>query len=271
MAEQTQWYAGKPQESFGFALESDTEAYAGHVRHARELNKRAVDSAVKADSKENGATWQAVAAVREAAYGNSANARHFAAEALKLAPKTQGVEVEAALAFAIAGDVSKADSLAQDLATRFPLDTQVQSLWLPAIQAEIALHNKAPAAALNALRPTPVEFGQINFVINNSCLYPTYVRGDAYLAAGQGSSAAAEFQKILDHNGTVWNCWTGTLAHLGLARANALQIRMSQGADVDAARVRALTAYKDFLALWKDGDPDVPILKQAKAEYASLQ
>jgi serine/threonine protein kinase/tetratricopeptide (TPR) repeat protein len=271
MAEQTQWYAGKPQESFGFALESDTEAYAGHVRHARELSKRAVDSAVKADSKENGATWQAVAAVREAAYGNSANARHFAAEALKLAPKTQGVEVEAALAFAIAGDVSKADSLAQDLATRFPLDTQVQSLWLPAIQAEIALHNKAPAAALNALRPTPVEFGQINFVINNSCLYPTYVRGDAYLAAGQGSSAAAEFQKILDHNGTVWNCWTGTLAHLGLARANALQIRMSQGADVDAARVRALTAYKDFLALWKDGDPDVPILKQAKAEYASLQ
>ena len=271
MAEQKQWYAGKPQESFGFALASDTEAYAGHVGNARELSKRAVDSAVKADSKENGATWQAVAAVREAAYGNSPDAQQSAAEALKLAPKTQGVEVEAALAFAMAGDMSKAGSLARDLGTRFPLDTQVQSLWLPAIQAEIALHNKAPAAALNALQATPVEFGQINFVINNSCLYPTYVRGDAYLAAGQGSSAAAEFQKILDHNGTVWNCWTGALAHLGLARANALQSRMSQGADADAARGRALAAYKDFLALWKDGDADVPILKEAKAEYATLQ
>jgi tetratricopeptide (TPR) repeat protein len=235
------------------------------------LSKRAVDSAVKTDSKENGATWQAVAAVREAAYGNSADARQSAAEALKLAPKTQGVEVEAALAFAIAGDMSKAGSLARDLATRFPLDTQVQSLWLPAIQAEIALHSKAPAAALNALRPTPVEFGQINFVINNSCLYPTYVRGDAYLAAGQGSSASAEFQKILDHTGIVWNCWTGALAHLGIARANALQAKTSQGADADAARVRALAAYKDFLTLWKDADPDIPILKEAKAEYAKLQ
>jgi len=209
--------------------------------------------------------------VREAAYGNFADARKFATEALKLAPKTQGVEVEAALAFAMAGDTSKAGSLARDLATRFPLDTQVQSLWLPAIQAEIALHNKAPDAALNALRPTPVEFGQINFAINNSCLYHAYVRGDAYLAARQGTSAATEFQKILDHNGTVWNCWTGALAHLGLARANALQSRMSQGADADAARTRALTAYKDFLALWKDGDAEVPILQQAKAEYAALQ
>jgi len=271
IAEQRQWYAGKPQESFGFALASDTEAYGGHVGKARELSKRAVDSAVKADSKENGATWQAVAAVREAAYGNSGNARQSAAEALKLAPKTQGVEVEATLAFAMAGDISRAKTLAQDLAKRFPLDTQVQSLWLPPIQAEIALHNNAPAAAVNALRATPVEFGQINFVINNSCLYPTYVRGDAYLTAGQGSSAAAEFQKILDHSGMVWNCWTGALAYLGLARANALQSRTSQGADADLARVRALAAYKEFLRLWKDADPDVPIYSEAKAEYAKLQ
>jgi eukaryotic-like serine/threonine-protein kinase len=98
-----------------------------------------------------------------------------------------------------------------------------------------------------------------------------YVRGEAYLAAGQGSAAAAEFQKILDHSGIVWNCWTGALARLGVARANALQAKSSQGADADAARVRALAAYKDFLALWKDADPDIPILKEAKAEYAKLQ
>jgi eukaryotic-like serine/threonine-protein kinase len=117
----------------------------------------------------------------------------------------------------------------------------------------------------------PIEFGQIGFVANLSCLYPAYVRGEAYLAAGQGNAAAVEFQKILDHSCIVWNCWTGALAHLGLARANALQANTSQGADADAARVRALAAYKAFLALWKDADPDIPILIAAKAEYAKLQ
>jgi hypothetical protein len=97
------------------------------------------------------------------------------------------------------------------------------------------------------------------------------LRGEAYLVAGGGGAAAAEFQKILDHSGIVWNCWTGALAHLGVARANALQSRTSQGADADAARVRALAAYKDFLALWKEADPDIPILKEAKVEYAKLQ
>ncbi|MGB8591753.1 MAG: hypothetical protein WCD40_10260, partial [Candidatus Acidiferrales bacterium] len=154
----------------------------------------------------------------------------------------------------------------------FPLDTQMQSLWLPAIQAQLALDRKSPVSAVNAQQgASPIELASITYVINISCLYPTYVRGDAYLAAGQGSAAAAEFQKILDHNGIVWNCWTGALAHLGVARANALQSRTSQGADADAARVRALAAYKDFLTLWKDADPDIPILKEAKAEYAKLQ
>jgi hypothetical protein len=112
------------------------------------------------------------------------------------------------------------------------------------------------------------ELGEISFVVNLSCLCPTYIRGEAHLAAGRGKDDAAEF---LDHNGIVWNCWTGTLAHLGVARANALQTKDSTGADADAARVRALAAYKDFLTLWKDADPDIPILKQAKAEYAKLQ
>jgi eukaryotic-like serine/threonine-protein kinase len=285
MAEQQHWYAGKPEENFGLALASDTEAYGGHLGKARELTKRAVDSAIRADSKENGAIFQAIGAQREAAYGNATEARKTAAEALKLVPTSQGVEVEAALAFAMAGDTARAESLAQDLGKRFPLDTQVQSLWLPAIHA-LALDKKTPASAVSALQAgSPIELGGIQFVANISCLYHVYVRGEAYLAAGQGSAAAAEFQKIIDHSGIVWNCWTGALAHLGVARANALEAgyarvgtatstvqgEQSSPADRDAARVRALAAYKDFLTLWKDADPDIPILKQAKAEYAKLQ
>jgi len=272
MAEQQQWFAGKPEENMGLALASDTEAYGGHLGKARELTKRAVDSAIRADSKENGAISQENAAIAQAAYGNPAEAVQSAAEGLKLASTSQGVEVEAALAFAMAGDAARAESLAQDLGKRFPLDTQMQSLWLPAIQAQLALDKKNPAAALTALQAaSPIELGQIAFVANMSCLYHVYVRGEAYLAAGEGKEAAAEFQKIIDHSGIVWNCWTGALAHLGVARANALQARTSQGADADAARVRALAAYKDFLTLWKDADPDIPILKEAKAEYAKLQ
>ena len=267
------WFAGQASyDNWGLALVSDTEAYGGHLGKARELTKRAVDSAIRSDSKETGAIWQAIAAQREAAYGDSAQARQSAAEALKLAPASQGVEVEAALAFAMAGDTARAESLAQDLVKHYPLDTQVLSLWLPAIQAKLALNKKNPAAALNTLQAaSPIELGQIQFVANMSCLYHVYVRGEAYLATGQGSAAAAEFQKILDHSGIVWNCWTGALARLGVARANALQAKTSQGADTDAARVRALAAYKDFLTLWKDADPDIPILEEAKAEYAKLQ
>jgi eukaryotic-like serine/threonine-protein kinase len=273
MAEQQRWYASQSEyENFGLALASDTEAYAGHLSKARELTGRAVDSANRANSKGNGAIWQAIAAQREAAFGNAAEARKLAAESLKLDPANPGAESEAALAFAMAGDTGRAESLAQDLGKRFPLDTQMQSLWLPTIQAQLALGKKNPAAALTDLQAaSPIELGQIMFAINTSCLYHVYVRGQAYLAVGQGSAAAAEFQKIIDHTGIVWNCWTGALAHLGVARANALQSRMSQGADADAARVRAFAAYKDFLTLWKDADPDIPILIAAKAEYVKLK
>jgi serine/threonine protein kinase/Tfp pilus assembly protein PilF len=273
MTAQLQWFASQPEvENCGLALASDTEAYAGHVSRARELNERAVDSAVRADSKEGGAIYLGNAALQQAAYGNAAEARQSAAASLKLFPRSPAVESEAALALAMAGDAARADSLAQDLGKRFPLDTQMQSLWLPTIRAESALARKSPARALNALQAaSSIELGDIEFVNNLSCLYWVYVRGEAYLAAGQGSAAAAEFQKILDHSGIVWNCWTGALAHLGVARANALQARTSQGAEADAARVRALAAYKDFLTLWKDADPDIPILKKAKKEYAKLQ
>jgi len=273
MTEQEQWFAAKPEyENYGLALASDTQAYAGHVRKARELSQQAAESAVRADAKEVGAFYLANTAVQEASYGNTAEARQTAAEALKLAPASLGPEVEAALAFALAGDAVQAGTLAKDLNKRYPLDTQVQSLWLPAIQAQLALDRKTPAVAMNAVQAvTPVEFGIILFSNNLSCLYHTYIRGEAYLATGQGSAAAAEFRKILDHSGLVSNCWTGALAHLGLARAHVLQVKTSRGADADAARVRALAAYKDFLALWKDADPDIPIYKQAKEEYAKLR
>jgi eukaryotic-like serine/threonine-protein kinase len=273
MTEQQRWFADKPEyENYMLALASDTEAYGGHLGKARELTSQAVVAAIRADSKETGAIAQAIASQWEAAYGNAARARQSAAGAMKLAPTSQAVEVEAALASALAGDTARAESLSQDVAKRFPLDMQVQSLWLPAIRAQLALDQKNPASALGTLQTvSPIEFGMIPFLNNISCLYQVYVRGEASLAAGQGSAAAAEFQKIIDHSGMVWNCWTGALAHLGVARANALQSRTSQGADADAARVRALAAYKHFLTLWKDADPDIPILKQAKAEYAKLQ
>jgi tetratricopeptide (TPR) repeat protein len=273
MAEEQKWFTGRPEENLGLSLASDTEAYSGHLGKARELTRRSVDSAIRADSKETGALWHENAALREAAFGNSTEAKQAAEEGLKLVPTSQGVEIEAALAYAMAGDTARAESLAQEFNKRFPLDTQVQSLWLPAVRAQAALNRKNPVEALNDLQAaaSPIEFGSIAFVTNLSCLYPTYIRGEAYLAAGQGSAAVAEFQKIVDHSGIVWNCWTGALAHLGLARAHALQAKTSQGADADAARVRALAAYKDFFTLWKDADPDVPILKQAKGEYAKLQ
>jgi eukaryotic-like serine/threonine-protein kinase len=203
-------------------------------------------------------------------YGSEA----WVAPRFGLAPAKAATDAGAALAFTLAGDTMRAASLAQDLEKHFPLDTQMQALWLPAIQAQLVL-NRNPALGLRTLQVAlpPLEFGVMTFAANaaGSCLYPTYVRGVAYLTAGQGRAAASEFQKILDHSGIVWNCWTGALARLGKARANALESRTAQGADADAARVRAITAYRDFLTLWKSADPDIPILQQAKAEYAKLQ
>ena len=269
MAQQLQWFVGKPEEDEGLSLGADTEAFAGRLAKARELSKKATDSAIRADMKESGAIWQENAALREAAFGNSDAARQSAEEGLKLYSGSLGVQAEAALAFALAGNAARASSLARDLNTRFPMNTHVQLLWLPSIRAQLALNHGDPAQALNDLQTAiPIEFGQLAFSTNLSCLYPTFVRGQAYLASGQGTAAAAEFQKILDHRGIVWNCWTGALARLGVARANALQAKTLPGADADAARLRASAAFQNFFNLWKDADPDIPILKQANAEYA---
>jgi eukaryotic-like serine/threonine-protein kinase len=273
MAQEQKWLAAKPDyENWAFSLASDTEGYAGHLGKARELNKQAVDSAIRADDKESGAVYLSNFAFQQAAYGYAAEARKAAADALKLAPVSPGAVIGAALAFAAVGDTARAESLARDLMKRYPLGTQMQILWLPTIQAQLALDRKNPSRALSALQPaSAMELGLVPFSNNTSCLYPVYVRGEAYLAAGQGSAAAAEFRKILDHSGLVGTCWTGALARLGLARAEALQSRTSHGADADAARVRALAAYKYFLTLWQDADADIPVLKAAQAEYARLR
>jgi tetratricopeptide (TPR) repeat protein/predicted Ser/Thr protein kinase len=273
MTDQQRWFAGRPEVEYdGLALASDTEAYAGHLKKSRELTRQSVDLAIRSDSKESGAILEENGALREAAFGNATEAKRLAAKGLKLAPESQAVQEEAALALATIGDTSQPSSLMKKLQERYPLDTQVHALWLPPIRAQLALHGNDPAAALAALPDIgAMELGQISFLNNISCLYPTYTRGNAFLAAGRGASAANEFQKIVDHSGIVWNCWTGALTHLGLARANALQTRTSQGAEAASARLRALAAYRDFLALWKEADPDIPLLKQAESEYAKLQ
>jgi DNA-binding winged helix-turn-helix (wHTH) protein/tetratricopeptide (TPR) repeat protein len=273
MLEHQKWLLSKNEfESYGLGLAADTEAYAGRLGKAELLTRQAVDSAVRADNKEFGATWNEHAAVREAAFGKAAEAKRLASDGVKLYASSQAVQVEAALAFAMVGDGPRTESLVQNLNKQFPLDTQMQTLWLPAIRAQLALSRNSPARALNELPvPSQLEFGLIQFANSVSCLFPIYLRAEAYLAAGRGQQSAAEFQKLLEHRGIVGNCFTGALAHLGLARANVMQARTSQGADADAARIRALAAYKDFLTLWKDADPDVLILKHAKAEYAKLQ
>lgn len=195
-------------------------------------------------------------------FGNVGEARQDAAAALALAPSSQDAQTESALVSAMTGDSARSQSITQALAKRYPLNTLIQSYWLPVIQARLALSQKNPGRAIELLQtPAPMELAPTFSSLNNSWLYPIYIRGEAYLAAKQGNAAAVEFQKILAHRGLVWNCPTGAYAHLGLARAYALS--------GDAAKARA--AYSDFVTLWKDADKDIPILQQAKAEYAKLQ
>jgi tetratricopeptide (TPR) repeat protein len=273
MAEQLALLKSQPEgESEGFSLEAETEAYAGHLDKARDLARQALDASLRADDKEGAAIWWDDGALREAGFGNAKEARSSVDEALKLAPTNQGVELEAALALAMTGDSARAESLEQDLKKRFPMNTQVQSLWLPTIDAQLALVRKQPAAAIDRLQAAaPMELGNVNLSTNISCLYAVEVRGEAYLAMGDGHAAAGEFQKILDHTGIVQNCSTRALAHLWRARANALEARTNRGSIADAAHAKALADYQDFFALWKDADPDIPVLKQAKTEYAKLQ
>jgi serine/threonine protein kinase/tetratricopeptide (TPR) repeat protein len=241
-------------------LESETAASGGEFAKSRQLLQQAMDSAQRANQKETAAEYQAHAAVREALAGNVDVAKQGARAALALANGRQ-VQAFAALALGLAGEPDEAERLADDLSKRFPEDTVQQSVYVPMIRAAIALRNHDGGRAVDALTATqPYELAMANYSLTFA-MYPVYLRGEAYLAAHQGTQAAAEFQKIFDHAGVVGNEPIGALAHLGLGRAYALQ--------GDTGKARA--AYDDFFALWKDVDADVPILAQAKAEYAQLQ
>ncbi len=252
---------GKPgAEDLLLAAQADTGGWYGRLKNAHELTGRAMDSAQRHQAKEAASAYQAVAALREVESGNREQARAEANSALKLGPNRK-VRAIAALALARAGDTRGAEELAAELDKTFPLDTLVQRYWLPTIRAGVALERQDPTRAIELLKvASTVELSEPTGSLA-TFMSPVYVRGKAYLILHDGNRAAAEFQKFIDHRGLVVNFPWGALARLGLARAYALQ--------GDTAKARA--AYRDFLAIWKDADPDVPILKEAKAEYAKLQ
>jgi tetratricopeptide (TPR) repeat protein len=220
-----------------------------------------VHSARRAEVLETAAEWRTNDALREAEIGNAARARQSATEALALSTGPD-VELQAALALARAGETTRAQKLVDKLNREFPLDTLMQDYWLPSVQAAIELEKNDPAKAIDLLNTAiPYELGSTSkSVAFYGHLYPVYIGGLARLRAGQGQQAVAEFQKVLDHRGIVGNFILGALAHLQLGRAQAMM------GDKAAAR----KSYEDFLTLWKDADPDVPILRAAKAEYAKL-
>ena len=264
MRQQIAWAAGKPGvEDVLLAFEADTAAYSGQLGKAREFSRRAVASAERVEQKETAASYEAEAALREALFGNAAAGRQRAAAALGLSTG-RDVKYGAALALALAWDAARAQALADDLAKRFPEDTLVKFNYVPTIHAQLALSRNDSSKAIEALQAAPYELrgaGQLATIPFRPALYPVYVRGEAHLVAHQGSQAAVEFQKIFDHRGVALNQPIGALAYLGLAGAYALQ----------GDTVKARTAYNDFLTLWKDADPDIPILTQAKAEHEKLQ
>jgi eukaryotic-like serine/threonine-protein kinase len=260
---------GKPgTEDLMLANQADAQAWYGKLNNARELTRRAMDSAERNHAKETAASYQAESALREVEAGNHEEARAGANAALKLAPN-RDVKAMAALAVAQVGDIAGAETLAAELNNTFPLDTLVQRYWLPTIRAAVVMERKDPNRAIELLKETSaIELGSpTNFVY----LVPVYVRGEAYLALGDGDRAATEFQKFVDLRGLVGNFPWGALARLGLARSYALEAQSAQGAGADAAHAKARAAYQDFLTLWKDADPDIPVLIAAKSEYSKLK
>jgi eukaryotic-like serine/threonine-protein kinase len=263
MEREVAWAAGQAgAEDLLLSLESDTDSFLGKLQKARDDSRRAVASAQQTAQKETAALWQMNAALREAEFGNATQARKETSVALELAT-TRDVQILAALALARSGDTDHAQKIGEDLAKRFPLNTVLNRYWLPTIGAAIELNRGNSGRALELLRvSTPYELGYPNPEVEvGRFLYPIYLRGQAYLFMHRGSEGAAEFHKLLERPSLVLNCPLGALAHLGLARAYVLQGDTAKGK----------TAYRDFLTLWKDADPDIPVLIAAKSEYAKLK
>ena len=257
MQQQLSWAVDKPgnDDDWILSAQSDTEAYYGLLNQARDFSRRAVDSAIRSDAKETAALWQIDAAQHEAEVGNMMEARQGVTAALALS-RGRDVTASAALTLARVGDTSRANALVEELERSYPAYDLLKVYWLPTIKAAIEMNKGNSSQALVHLEAAaPYELGEI------ASLYPAYVRGRAYLLAHNGTAAAVEFQKLLDHRGIVLNNVTGSLAHLQIGRAYAMH--------GDSTKAKA--AYQDFLTLWKDADPDIPILKQARAEYAKLK
>ena len=262
MMQQVAWSADKPGLADWFLdMEANTAAYSGRLREAREFSRQAVDSAERTNKKETAATYFAVSGLWEALFGNAEEARRRVTSALG---RSTGRDEEycAALASAYARDDKRLQALADDLGKRFPESTLVHFNYVPTLRGKLALSRGNVPVAIENLRVTAAyELGKTSATNYWVALYSVYVRGEAYLATHQGGEAAAEFHKILDHRGIVLNEPIGALAHLQIGRAYAMQ--------GDTAKAKA--AYQDFLTLWKDADPDIPILVAAKSEYARLK
>ena len=261
MEREVAWASGKPGiEDALLSFQSDTEAYYGRLTQARDYSRRAVDAAVRSDAKESGAMWQINEALREAEFGNSTLAQQDVAAALKLSPG-RNVKLLAALSLARIGESAQAKALADELEKNYPAETVLKVYWLPTVRAALDLNANNSTQALESLEAAaPYELGEPE-QFQLGTMYPAYVRGLAYLAAHNGTAAAGQFQRILDHPGITVNFPTGVLAHLQLGRAYAMT----------GDRAKAKAAYQDFFNLWKDADPEVPLLKEAKAEYAKLE
>ena len=261
MNRHAEWAAGKPHIEDAFlSAQSDSEAYYGHFRKAQYFSRLAVESALRAGANEAAATWQADDALRNAEFGNREQARKSATTAIRISSDSN-VRKFAALALARAGDAARTQALVEEMKNANPAKTLLNHYWLATTRGAIALGQNNPANAIELLQPAGAFELGYSMPFQLGTLYPAYVRGEAYLALHQGLQAAAEYQKILDHRGIVLNFPLGALAHLQLGRAYAMQ--------GDTAKAKA--AYRDFLTLWKDADPDIRILKQAKAEYTKLQ
>jgi eukaryotic-like serine/threonine-protein kinase len=237
--------------------------YTGHLLQARATSRRATDSAEQAAHWERAALSEAGTAVREAFSGNAFEAKNRANAALELSHQRE-VEYGVAFALALSGEYARSQRLTDDLANRFPEDTSVKFNYVPTLRALLALKHGSPSQAIELLQiSVPYELGTQRSTIHGSfgALYPIYVRGEAQLAAGRGTEASDEFEKILNHRGIVLTDPVGVSAYLGLARAYA----------ISGDTMKARHAYDEFLALWKDADPGITVLTQAKTEYAALR